>query len=136
MVTDELAAFLVERGLATGVNVDVFGGDAPDRPDRCLIIQPFSGPKPEETTTDAYHIEHPGVNILVRDTKGNRGSAYVRAETILRTVGSVSNRMISGVWYLSVRPATSSPISMPDDERGRPSYSLNFEVTKYPSPVS
>lgn len=132
MVTDELVSFLVGAGLAAGENVDVFYADRPDTPDTALIIEPFSGPVPIPTVSDPVRIERPNVQITVRDA-ADRGAAYRRADALLRSVGSISNCFLSGVWYLSVRPAHSSPISMPEDDQERPSYVLNFEVTKYPS---
>lgn len=123
----ELGDYLEDAGVGTQ-GTDLFLGSRPDEPDTVLVVYQYTG-GPPEYTQDSFgpSIERPQIQILAR------APSYEAADALAwlswSALSQITNAVLSGVKYLSVRP-NSSPGMMGRDTNDRLMVSFNATVEK------
>ena len=118
----EVSSYLV----ANGVTGTVYGGFMPEAPDNCICLYETSGQSPL-MTHDGQDILRPGLQVMVRNNDYATGRAI--AETVKERLNRVTNQIVGGRFYLSVR-ANHEPAHLGVDQNSRHRWSLNFAVQK------
>ena len=127
MVVEELAAYLVAKGLAT-LNADLWLHVAPDDPDELAFIIEYAGDEPDYVQNDrSVELEYPRVQIGVRGAQPE--VTRLRAERLYQSLMKIDNESLSGTRYLSCIPVD-TPAMIGRDESGRFLSTVNFRIEK------
>lgn len=107
------------------VGLDLFSNMEPDDPDNCVTIYDTGSDK--QPLLDMCW-EYPTVQVRVRRRAGDHRGCKDRALSLMNElhgyVGSVGS-----VQYASIR-ISNGPISLGDDDRGRPRYVFNLGIQR------
>lgn len=122
MFLDDIGTYLASKGIGV-MDVTIFRGDMPDKPDTCITLSEYAGDPPEIIG----EIEHPGLQVRVRS------KSYVTARTTLKDIEdelhTLANQILSGTKYLSIF-AVQSAVPLGRDSQGRTEIVQNYIVTK------
>jgi Bacteriophage minor capsid protein len=135
VVLDELGTHLQSLGLgvlADTLFLDGFPEDAPGTSTPDLIAALVETPGfPPEAAHDSLEPsrEHPVVQLLVRGAPYDYVTPRQWAQQIWMALGSIHNRTLSGVFYLSVRPLQ-SVAKLRNDDYGRRIVTAQFRIDK------
>jgi len=127
MLVEELGQYLQQRGHGTlGTNLWLY--QLPDTPDICVAVRSYEGMDPLASQNDAYPgIERPRLQIAVRST--DISAAMTAAWAIWRDLARITNEIVNGAFYVSVRPLQ-SPFIIERDGMNRWVIAANFEAWK------
>lgn len=124
---DEVSTYLQSQGVGT-VNRDLFLGLRPAEPPECLTLAEYAGNAMtyvQERADPLY--ESPQLQVIARSAD------YMRARTLAKSAWSVlarlTNSILSGTRYLSIRP-NSSPALIGRDQNGLILIGFNCTVEK------
>jgi hypothetical protein len=130
MLLTDIALCVEQAGLGTPGET-LFAGEIPAHARNhvvAIIESPGASPDFVHDKNDRV-VERPSVQVNVRDNEYQ--VARDKIEKIIKAL-TFRNRLINGVRYLSVLPA-SSPLPLPRDGNERHSFVCNFNVVKEPS---
>jgi len=106
--------------------VDVFIGDEPSQPDLCVTIYDDGGLAPDLATD----LEFLNVRVEVRGAANGYKATYNKIERIRNLLHGDHQRQVpDGTRYLLIA-AMSDPAYVRQDERNRPMFSIDFQVTR------
>jgi len=105
----------------------------PSAPDRSCGIFQLPGSPPQRGLGNTVMWYNPRLKIVNRTSiAGGYAQAKLDGEIIRDLLQAVTNKTVSGTFYMSVRPV-GEPSAAVLDPSNRPLFSLEYEVMKYPS---
>ena len=107
----------------TGWSIHI-GGEMPDSPDTCILINDVSSFRPPDPKLD---IRYPTVQIQVRGSKGGYDDAYDKAEEVVTVLHGLTEQTYSGARYLQIL-CSSDIMYLNRDSKQRPTFSINFQL--------
>ena len=106
-------------------------GKIPASPDRVVSLFEYGGMPPDITHDKAYDVR-PSLQVRIRaESLGSTGYAtgIAKADAVLALLHGVSNTTLSSKPYKLIL-ASGSPIYLGTDDKGRPEWSVNFQIVK------
>lgn len=101
-------------------------------PDRALCVYQLPGNPDQRSLGNVLAWENPRLKISVRSPRGNYDQAKLDSAHIRDLLRAVTNRTVSGIFYMSIRPS-GQPAAEALDPSSRPIFYTEYEVMKYPS---
>lgn len=127
MLLDDIANLLQSKGIGT-VNIDIFKGYKPDKPDNLVALFEYAGNTMELTMgKNDPVIERPGLQVWVRNYLYPAGRAKI--EQVVDALHGEAELTLDGDRYLLIR-ANQSPESMGMDANNRSEFVVNFSIIK------
>ena len=120
---------LVDASIGLTFATDLFCFTMPETPDACVCVRGGIGDDPDHTD---LKYSRPGVQVIVRGTKGGDRDAWSTAEDIKDVLDGMSNETINSARYICIW-MTGDVLEAGPDETGRPLLSLNFRVHRTPA---
>jgi hypothetical protein len=130
MLGAEIQTYLAGLGLGTiaGSSPDIVVSQLIDDPDHLIAIFPYAAEPPEfDHDSDLPTIEHPGLQIIVRDADFD--TAMAAAYDVHGALCAVKNTTLSGTLYQRITPKH-SPAFLQRDESQRTLIACNYRVSK------
>jgi len=130
----EIGAYLQGLGLGT-IGTDLYyhrlGDAGVPAFATCLFQRPG---RPGIVTMEALGVayEQPDLGVLVRGGSQQYATVMQRAQDIHDALAEVSNRLLSGTWYVGIEPVA-PPEDQGVDYHNRPLVLARYTVTKEPS---
>jgi len=121
---DDIRAKLIAASVGTTSNI--FIGEMPDTPDACICLYEYAG-SPPDLTHDSQEIEHPGLQVKVRNASYSTGRAKI--ESVVTALHLTANTTLTATKYLFIR-ANQSPFCLGRDASRRWEWVVNFTVSK------
>lgn len=131
-IAKDFAQHLADKGLGT-LNVDIFYGDMPATPDRCIVAFEYEGQENENTG-----LYNPGLKIVVRSEPSDYDQARSLMQDIEDELCKIGNEyypelasgiIINATHYLRVYPALGvTPIDR--DPNNRRQFVQNYIILK------
>jgi len=129
----ELGDLLEGVGIATQ-GTDLFLGSRPDYPDTCLAIQQYTGGPPEYVQNSFLPVaERVQIQVVARAVRYE--DADLLAARAWEALAVITNALLSGTYYRSIRP-NNSPAILGRDTNDRILIFFNATVEKELSSVS
>lgn len=125
---EEMALWLEQLGLgtyqATGTDGTIYLLQAPQSPDVCIAIAPYTGAEVEQ----GLNYDRPRFQFRCRGRKNDQTAGYVLAKQVFDAVaGRGSGYLPAGTWMLQCI-ALSGPALMGFDQNGRDEHVVNVEI--------
>ena len=117
-------------GTAASQGWSIYQGKITASPDQQIGLFEYGGMPPEMNHDKATDV-NPSLQVRVRATQGGYTTGIAKAEAILARLHQRSNTTINSVSYKLIR-AMSSPIFIGVDDKGRPEWTINFQIVKAP----
>jgi len=131
---DEIAAYL--QGLSLGtIGSDLYKHRLGDAGVPAFATCLFQRPgRPGIVTMEALGVayERPDLGVLVRGGSQQYATVMQHAHDIHEALAEVSNRFLSGTWYVAIEPVA-PPEDQGVDYHNRPLVLARYTVTKEPS---
>ncbi len=129
---EEIGNFLQGQGVGTQ-GTDIFLNDVPqDAPDTAVSLEETAGLAPlyiHGITGTAWN--QPGLQVFTRAKSPS--TARTNAETIFKLLSNLTNVVLEGVLYQSIRPVQ-NPFPLGRDENHRAQFVCNYQIVKVPTP--
>ena len=140
-MTEEIKAYILSQIGSPWIDPDVdsvngniyrdFFPPAPT-PDRAMCIYQLPGSPDQRGLGNTVMWENPRLKISVRGVVNDFATPKQDSETARDVLRRVTNTLVSGTFYMAIRPA-GQPAAEALDPTNRPIFYLEYEVMKYPS---
>ena len=126
---EDIADFLVNRGLVTAKGVDIHQGMMPDEqpPSGLNVLLVQGGGLSADRTHDTRRILNPGVLVVVRADAGLYTEGLALAESIYDAMLDLTNTAIDGQRYIGTNPV-GDVADLGRDEADRWKFTMRFVV--------
>ena len=131
----EISAYLVTNSIGTSGTASANGwsiylGKMTAAPDRQIGLFEYGG-LPSELTHDKAMDEYPSLQIRVRAEQNGYSTGIAKAVAIRALLHGLSNTTLTSTKYKLIR-AMNSPAYIGTDDKGRPEWTINFQIVKAP----
>lgn len=142
-MTEEIKAYILAAVIPGGnpwidPDVDSTNGNIfrnffpPDVPDRAMCLYQMPGGPDQRGLGNTIMWENPRLRVSVRGAISDFEEAKLDSFHIRDLLKVVTNKTVSGIYYMSMRPA-GEPAAESLDPTNRPIFYTEYEVMKYPS---
>jgi hypothetical protein len=129
MMLDEITTYLESQNVAV-FGRNLFAGTRPEEPDEVLVVLEYPGMPPEyqnDGSSTGPVREQPQIQVTARGHDYESVRQLIQAAWV--ALSKVTNQVLTGKRYLSIRP-TSSPAAIGRDSNDRVLLSFNASVYK------
>jgi len=141
-MVEEIKAFILASSLGSNPwidpNVDNTNGNIfrdffpSSAPDRAAALYQLPGAPQQRGLGNTVMWENPRLRVRIRGPVNNFVEAKLDSDHIRDLLRVVTNQMVNGTFYMSIRPA-GEPAAESLDPNNRPVYYTEYEIMKYPS---
>jgi len=121
---DDIRAKLIAAGVGSTTTVGI--AEMPDTPDDFICLFEYAG-SPPTVAHDGEEIEHPGLQVKVRNVGWLAGRTKI--EAVIAALNKLSNVTLTTTRYLLIR-ANQSPQCLGKDASRRWEWVVNFSISK------
>lgn len=123
----DLASYLIENGIGSGIGEDIFLDYRPEKPDRVIVLTEYSGFRPQRKVD----VVNRRVQILVRDKNYEYSKSLIwKIFNLLNDPEKDEIFTPSGRWMITSPLQTPSRLNIDDKNRSVYVYNLGVVTTK------
>lgn len=104
----------------------------PNSPDRALCVYQLPGLPDQRGLGNSVMWENPRLKVATRSASIDYATAKLDSEHVRDLLKAVTNKSVSGTFYMAIRPA-GKPAAEALDPNNRPIFYTEYDVMKYPS---
>lgn len=129
-VIDELATYIAANVAGHTLAVNFFKGLLPDTPDLATALYEYGGSFGNlGFGVPGLKYESPAVQLVTRGAPGDYTTPRARIEALYKQLPRVQGQVLSGAYYLTIRPMQ-SPFPLEIDAANRKKFVVNFTIEK------